>query len=312
MTDTSDTAIDIRTGTARVGDLDIAYEDMGDIENPPILLVMGLGCQLIHWTMPFCRTLIDAGYRVIRFDNRDIGLSSKCEGQRVTGNFLLRLGRYELGQPSDVPYTLVDMARDAVGVLDHLGIERAHIVGASMGGMITQVVAGKFPDRILSVCIIFSSTNQPLLPPPDVRALAPLLKPPPKNATRQQMIEQAATTFATIGGKRYAVPREERIATATAAYERSHYPAGLVRQLAAITGTGSLLKYTKAITAPTVVIHGTADPLMRPAGGKAIAKAVRGSTLELIDGMGHDIPNSLVDQVTTVILENVAKGSAVI
>nr|WP_082042974.1 alpha/beta hydrolase [Rhodococcus sp. MEB064] len=300
--------VDVRVGTAQVGDIEIAYEDMGDVNDPPVLLVMGLGCQLLTWSMPFCRKLIDAGYRVIRFDNRDIGLSSKIEGARVTGNPLLRLIRHELGRPSTVPYTVVDMAGDAVGLLDHLGIDKAHIVGASMGGMITQVVAGQHPDRILSVSILFSSTNEPFLPPPDIRALAPLLKPPPKNATRQQIIEHQATTFQTIGSKQFPTTREERVADATEAYDRGYYPAGIVRQLAAITGTGSLAKYAKRITAPTVVIHGTADPLVRPAGGKAIAKAVKGSTLVLVDGMAHDIPNALVDRVIGAILENTAKA----
>ena len=306
--ETSETEVEVRAGTASVGAVDIAYEDMGDIENPPILLVMGLGCQLLTWSMPFCRKLIDAGYRVIRFDNRDIGLSGKLDGQRVTGNILLRLVRHELGQSSSVPYTVVDMAEDTVGLLDHLGIESAHIVGASMGGMITQVVAGSHPERIRSVSILFSSTNEAFLPPPDVRALAPLLKPPPKNATREQIIEHQATTFQTIGSKQFPTTRDERVADATEAYDRGYYPAGIVRQLAAITGTGSLAKYTKRITAPTVVIHGTADPLVRPAGGKAIARHVVGSELVLVDGMAHDIPNALVDRVVDTILTNVAKA----
>ncbi|MGB7363031.1 MAG: alpha/beta hydrolase [Rhodococcus sp. (in: high G+C Gram-positive bacteria)] len=300
--------VQVRSGVASVGTVDIAYEDMGDIDGPPILLVMGLGCQLITWSMPFCRKLIDAGYRVIRFDNRDIGLSGKLDGDRVSGNVLLRLVRHELGKPSSVPYTIVDMADDAIGLLDHLGIESTHIVGASMGGMITQVVAGSHPERIRSVSILFSSTNEPLLPPPDVRALGPLLKPPPKNATREQTIEHQAKVFATIGGKNFPTTHEERIADATASYDRGYYPAGFVRQFAAITGTGSLKKYAKRITAPTVVIHGTSDPLVRPSGGKAIAKAVPGAELVLVDGMAHDIPNALVDRVVDTILATAAKA----
>lgn len=303
--------IEIRSGTATTGAVDIAYEDMGDIDAPPVLLVMGLGCQLITWSIPFCRRLIDAGYRVIRFDNRDIGLSGKLNGARVSKNVPLRLLRHELGLPSDVPYTIVDMADDTVALLDHLGIERVHIVGASMGGMITQVVAGSHPERIRSVSIFFSSTNEKLLPPPDVRALAPLFKPPPKNATREQIIEAQASTFATIGSKTYVTTREERIADATAAYDRGYYPAGIRRQFAAITGTGSLLRWTRKITAPTVVIHGTADPLVRPAGGKAIARAVPGAELVLIDGMAHDIPNAVLDDVMGSVLDNIARGGRV-
>ncbi|MFC7959371.1 alpha/beta fold hydrolase [Rhodococcoides kroppenstedtii] len=305
----ADSDLEIRRGTAPVGrGVELAYEDMGDLDAPPVLLVMGLGCQLLTWSMPFCRRLLDAGHRVIRFDNRDIGLSTKMTGERVTSNVLLRLVRHELGQPSSVPYTIVDMADDTIGLMDHLGLERAHIVGASMGGMITQVAAGSHPERFDSVTIIFSSTNQPFLRPPDLRALAPLLKPPPKNATREQIIEHQATTFQTIGGKQYATTWEERIADATAAYDRSYHPAGIVRQFAAITGTGSLLKYTRRITAPTAVIHGTADPLVPPMCGKAVAKAIPGARLTLLDGMGHDIPNELLDEVVGAITDVIARA----
>ena len=298
----------ITPGIAPANGIDIAYETMGDESDPPVLLIMGLGCQLITWTDEFCSRIVDAGYRVIRFDNRDIGLSSKIEGARVTGNIALRLARHELGMSSSVPYTIEDMAADTLGLIDHLGIDKVHVVGASMGGMITQVFAGANPDRVLSVSILFSSTNQKFLPPPNFGALLPLFKPAAKNATREQIIERSATTFATIGGKQYASPRAERLASAAAAYDRNYYPAGLIRQLAAITGTGSLLRWTRRITAPTVVVHGTADPLVRPSGGKAIHRAVAGSELVLIDGMGHDLPNALLDRITGAFVENFAKA----
>jgi pimeloyl-ACP methyl ester carboxylesterase len=299
--------MDITRGIADANGLKIAYEDMGNPSDPPVLLIMGLGCQLITWSLEFCERLVEAGYRVIRFDNRDIGLSSKIEGAHVSGNPLLRLVRHELGMSSSVPYTIEDMAMDTVGLIDHLGIDKVHVVGASMGGMITQVFAGAYPNRVLSVSILFSSTNQKFLPPPDVKALLPLLRPAPKNATREQIIERSATTFATIGSKKYASTHEERIADATAAYERNYYPAGLIRQFAAITGTGSLIRWTTRITAPTVVVHGTSDPLVRPAGGKAIHRAVPGSELILIDGMGHDLPNALLDRITEAFVNNFSK-----
>ncbi|MGU3437783.1 alpha/beta fold hydrolase [Actinomycetes bacterium M1A6_2h] len=296
-------------GTADANGLTIAYEDMGEKSDPPVLLIMGLGCQLITWSLEFCERLVDAGYRVIRFDNRDIGLSSKIDGARVSGNPLLRLVRHELGMSSSVPYTIEDMAMDTVGLIDHLGIDKVHVVGASMGGMITQVFAGAYPKRVLSVSILFSSTNEKFLPPPDVKALLPLFRPAPKNASREQIIERSAATFATIGGKKYASPQAERIASATEAYERNYNPAGFVRQFAAITGTGSLARWTRRITAPTVIVHGTSDPLVRPAGGKAIHRAVPGSELILIDGMGHDLPNALLDRITDAFVKNFAKGA---
>lgn len=297
-----------RVGTKQVGDLTIAYEDMGNPDDPAVLLIMGLSAQLTFWQTEFCMKIVDQGYRVIRFDNRDIGLSTHLDGARVNGSLLKRLANYELGKPSDVPYTLVDMAADAVGLLDALEIRQAHIVGGSMGGMIAQIVAGKYADRVLSVGIMFSSTNQAFLPPPDPRKLKALLSGPGIGATREEYIESAARSARTIGSAKYALPWEESVRRATLAYDRAHDPAGIVRQAAAVMGTGSLLPYTRTITAPTVVIHGTADGLMRPTGGKAIAKAIKGSKLVLLRDMAHDIPEPLWPRIILELTENFARA----
>lgn len=300
-----------QVGTAQVGEITIAYEDMGNPDDPAVLLIMGLSAQLTFWQTEFCEAIVAKGYRVVRFDNRDIGLSTHLDGTRVGGNLLSGLARmvkHGLGLPSDVPYTLVDMAEDTVGLLDALDIGQAHIVGGSMGGMIAQVVAGKYADRVRSAAILFSSTNEAFLPPPAPSKLKALLSGPGRGASREQYVENAARAARTIGSPRYARPWEESLRRAGLAYDRAHDPAGIVRQTAAVMGTGSLKKYTTAISAPTVVIHGKVDRLMRPSGGKAIARAVKGSKLVLIDDMGHDLPEPLWPQIISELTENFARA----
>ncbi|GGF33403.1 alpha/beta fold hydrolase [Williamsia phyllosphaerae] len=299
----------LRTGTAHVGDIDIYYEDIGDIAHPPVLLIMGLSAQLTVWPTGFCDVLVDQGYRVIRFDNRDIGLSTHLDGVRVSGSILPRLIKTELGLGSDVPYTVVDMAADAIGVLDYLGIERAHVVGASMGGMIAQVVGGKYPERVSSLAILFSSTLQALLPPPDPRKLLALLSGPGKGATREDYIAGSAKALQTIGSPGYPLSDDEAWELAASYHDRSHDPAGILRQTSAVMGSGSLRRYARKVTAPAVVIHGKADGLMRPSGGKAIAHAISGSKLVLIDGMGHDLPEPLWPQITGELMANFARAT---
>jgi pimeloyl-ACP methyl ester carboxylesterase len=301
--------IENRVGTAQVGDITIAYEDMGNTDDPAVLLIMGLSAQLTFWQTGFCESIARHGYRVIRFDNRDIGLSTHLDGVRVNGSALARMARHELGLPSNVPYTLVDMAHDTLGLLDALDIDQAHVIGGSMGGMIAQIVAGTHPERVLSLAIFFSSTNEAFLPPPDPRKLWALLSGPGSGATREAYVENAAKAIRTIGSPEYKISWDEALRRSGAAYDRAHDPAGVVRQTTAVMGTGSLKKYTTAITAPTVVIHGKADGLMRPSGGKAIARAVKGSKLVLIDGMGHDLPEVLWPQIISELVANFSRST---
>lgn len=288
----------IRTGFAKSGDLEIYYEDMGDIGAPPVLLIMGLGAQLVLWPEGFCQDLVDRGLRVIRFDNRDIGLSSKLDGQRTPGSQYTSMARSLVGRPSPAVYTLEDMADDAAAVLTHLGIERAHIVGASMGGMIAQVVASRHPERTATLGVIFSSNNQAALPPPDPRALFAVIKGPPPDAPREVIIDNAVRVARIIGSPAYPKPEEQLRAEAATGYDRSHYPVGVARQFGAILGSGSLRQHNRRTSAPTVVIHGRADRLMRPTGGKAVANNIEGARLVLIPGMGHDLPEQLWTPVT--------------
>jgi pimeloyl-ACP methyl ester carboxylesterase len=297
----------VRTGTAKSGDLDIYYEDMGDENHPPVLLVMGLGAQLLLWRKEFCEKLIDQGLRVIRYDNRDVGLSSKMSGQRSGSAMVPGMVRSFLGKPSPAVYTLEDLADDAAALLDHLGIDRAHIVGASMGGMIAQIVAARFPQRTKTLAIIFSSNNQALLPPPGYEQLRALLQRP-ADATQEAIVANAVRVAKIIGSPGYPRPDDKLHADALEGYERAYYPAGIARHFAAVLGSGSLLRYDRQISAPTVVIHGKADKLMRPFGGRAIARAIKGARLVLIDGMAHDLPEQLWDQIVGELKTNFAEA----
>jgi pimeloyl-ACP methyl ester carboxylesterase len=305
--------VQIRSGYATTraisGDLKLYYEDMGDVKDPPVLLIMGLGSQLLLWRTAFCEKLVGQRLRVIRYDNRDVGLSSKTERRSSGQPLVTRLARSWLGLRSNAAYALEDMADDAAALLDHLGIEHAHIVGASMGGMIAQVFAARFPMRTKTLGIIFSSNNSPLLPPPAPSALLALLKGPPPNAPRDVIIDNAVRVSNIIGSPRYRMPEEQVRADAAEGYDRNYYPQSVARHFAAILGSGSLAHYDRRIVAPTVVIHGRADKLMRPFGGRAVARAINGARLVLFDGMGHDLPQQLWDRVISVLTSNFAEAS---
>jgi pimeloyl-ACP methyl ester carboxylesterase len=298
--------MEIRTGTARSrvrgdigpesGDVDIYYEDMGDPNNPAVLLIMGLGAQLLLWRKEFCEKLVDQGLRVIRYDNRDVGLSTKVTGRHTGAPLAPRMVRSFLGLRSPAVYTLEDVADDAVALLDHLRIHTAHIVGASMGGMVAQVFAARHKLRTRTLAIIFSSNNQPLLPPPGPRQLRAILQKP-RDATREAIVENAVRVTRITGSPGYPAPEERIRAEAIEGYDRCYYPAGVGRHFAAVLGSGSLLGYDRQVSVPTVVIHGKADKLMRPSGGRAIARAIKGARLVLFDGMGHDLPRELWDDV---------------
>ena len=305
--------MEIRSGhaisKAGSGDLKLYYEDMGDIDDPPVLLIMGLGAQLLLWRTEFCEKLVGQGLRVIRYDNRDVGLSSKTEHHSSGQPLPTRLARSWLGLRSNSAYTLEDMADDAAAVLDHLDIKRAHIVGASMGGMIAQVFAARFAERAKSLGILFSSNNSALLPPPAPRALLALLKGPPPDSPREVILDNAVRVSNIIGSPRYRIPDARVRAEAAEGYDRIYYPQGIARHFSAILGRGSLVHHDRRIVAPTVVIHGRADKLMRPFGGRAIARAINGARLVVFDGMGHDLPQQLWDRVIGVLTGNFAEGS---
>jgi pimeloyl-ACP methyl ester carboxylesterase len=271
----------------RANGLTIEYEEFGDRRAAPLLLVMGLGAQMVLWREEFCEQLAARGYRVIRFDNRDVGKSSWLDDLGVPDVSAV-FAAAMLRQPVKAPYLLRDMAADAAGLLDALAIGKAHVVGASMGGMIAQAMAIDFSTRLLSLTSIMSSTGNPNLPPPKPEAMAVLLAPPPAN--REQAIDRSVTVFRTIGSPGFPFDEAEVRARAALSYDRGFNPNGVVRQLAAIMASGNRHDALRGIHLPTLVVHGRDDPLVPLAGGEDTAAAIAGAELLVIDGMGHDLP----------------------
>lgn len=280
----------------------IEYDVRGSGE--PVLLVMGLGGQLIHWTDPFVDLFVDAGYQVIRFDNRDIGLSTQTSWTPPSQS--RALAAFVTRRPlKDVGYTLPDMAADAAGLLDALNIDRAHVVGASMGGMISQELAIGFPDKVMSLCSIMSNTGDRKnggIAPALLRKLA--RQEPPTRATA---VQQSLDTFRAISGPHF--DEVQYRAEAEIAVERSFTPDGVARQTAAIAGSRDRTDLLKTVTAPTLVIHGLVDPLVRPSGGQATAQAIPHSRLLAFGDMGHDIPRPRMHEISAAIMSNFARAS---
>ena len=280
--------------------LEIEYDEFGEARAPAILLIMGLGTQMTAWSLPFCERLAGHGYRVIRFDNRDVGLSSKFHGEKAPGLARFALTRM-LGLSLKVPYTLDDMANDAIGVMDAMNVDEAHIVGASMGGMIAQLVAGHFPDRCMSLTSIMSSSGDPSLPAASAEVRKMLLAPRPDTSNPEAVVQRIMQSYKTIGSPGFQRSDDELRQLAEASIERSYYPEGFMRQVAAIAANGSRVDLLKRILAPTLVIHGKEDPLVPVECGIHTAEQIRAAKLELIDGMGHDLPPMLSDRIVDLI-----------
>jgi pimeloyl-ACP methyl ester carboxylesterase len=292
---------------ARANGIELCYEIFGDTEAEPMLLIMGLGAQMIHWDDDFCRQLAARGFRVIRFDNRDIGKSSKLTGgKRLTPFELIKLRFLKI--PVAAPYKLRDMAEDVIGLMDALGIPSAHVVGASMGGMIAQEMAISFPLRVRSLTSIMSTTGDPNVPPPSREATAVLMAPPP--ASKEEYFVRFAQTWKVLRVGSF--PQDEALdrARAERTYERGLNPAGVGRQLRAILASGSRKQRLGSVTAPTLVIHGTVDPLVRPEGGKDTAASIPGAKLLMIEGMGHALPIPMWGQVIDAIDQHAHAASA--
>jgi pimeloyl-ACP methyl ester carboxylesterase len=266
--------------------IELCYQEMGDAGGEPLLLVMGLATQMLAWDEGFCGLLVERGFRVIRFDNRDIGRSTKIESAGVPRRLDMMAGRR-----ASAPYLLRDMAADTVGLMDHLGIDSAHVAGASMGGMIVQTMAIEHPERVRSLVSIMSNTGSRWTGMPSRKAMAVLLGRPPRG--RAAAIERAVKTFGVIGSPGYPFDEERLRDVAGRSYDRGHSAAGVLRQLHAITASGDRTQALRGVRVPATVIHGNRDVLVRPAGGRATARAIPNARLKLIDGMGHDLPRQL-------------------
>jgi pimeloyl-ACP methyl ester carboxylesterase len=266
--------------------IELCYQEIGDPDGEPLLLVMGLATQMLAWDEGFCGLLVERGFRVIRFDNRDIGRSTKIESAGVPRRVDMMVGRR-----ASAPYLLRDMAADTFGLMDHLGIDSAHIAGASMGGMIVQTMAIEQPERVRSLVSIMSNTGSRWTGMPSRKAMAVLLGRPPRG--REAAIERAVKTFGVIGSPGYPFDEERLRRVAGRSYDRGHGAAGVLRQLHAITASGDRTQALHGVRVPATVIHGTRDVLVRPAGGRATARAIPNARLKTIDGMGHDLPRQL-------------------
>ncbi|MCA0978643.1 alpha/beta fold hydrolase [Qipengyuania flava] len=292
---------------ATANGIEIHYEEQGDPSAPAMLLIMGFGAQLTLWPDELVDELAGKGFRVIRYDNRDIGLSHKFDGVKAPGLVKMTV-MGKLGLMPKVPYTLADMAADAVGLLDALGIAKAHIVGASMGGMIAQHVAAKYPDRCLSFTQVFSTTGNPRLPAAKKEALQALVTRP-KSDEEEALVEHGIMLARTIGSPGYP-SAEERLRDRTlTSVRRNYYPEGPTRHLSAIVADGDRSAMLREITVPTLVLHGEDDPLVPCEGGRDTAACIPGARLKTIPGWGHDLPLDLVDELAGEIAAH-AKGAS--
>jgi pimeloyl-ACP methyl ester carboxylesterase len=285
----------------RVGDVELCYETFGEPGHPALLLVMGFATQMLGWHEDFCAELAGRGFFVIRFDNRDVGRSTALD--HLPSPTVVQLLRRDKRAAA---YTIDDMAGDAVGLLDDLGIERAHVVGASMGGMIAQTIAARHPARVLSLASIMSNTGSRRSGQPKLVAYRVLLGKPP--ADREGYIEHTVKLYKIIGSPGFEQDEATLRRTAGRSFDRGRNPAGAGRQLAAVIASGERTPLLRGITAPTVVIHGDADPLVQPSGGQATAAAIRGARLVMIEGMGHDLPRGAWPRIIDAIAENAARA----
>jgi pimeloyl-ACP methyl ester carboxylesterase len=281
--------------------IEIAYEEFGDKNGIPLLLIMGAGAQMLSWHEDFCAELVSHGLRPIRFDNRDVGLSTHFHDAPMPD-----FNAAFAGDTSSASYNLSDMAADTIGLLDILGLESAHLVGASMGGFIAQMIAIEHPERVRSMTCIMSSTGDPTVGQPAPETFQKLAGPPPTN--REEAMEQAVKNFRVVGSPGFPLDENEVREQAGLAYDRSYDRPGMMRQMISVIATGDRTEHLRSIKTPTLVIHGDSDKMANVSGGKAIADAVNGSELVIIEGMGHNLPRPLWPRLTTLIAEHIQRA----
>lgn len=284
--------------------LTLEYESLGDENAPVILLIMGLGMQMIAWPDPFCNLLVARGYRVVRFDNREVGFSQKLDhlGKPRVGRAILRA---LAGLSVRAPYALEDMVRDTAGLLDALEIEKAHVVGASMGGMIAQLFACHFPERAISLTSLMSTTGSRKAGRPSTRMLRLLMRQPEDPKDVNSVVEHFERLFRVIGSPAYPTPQEDLRALLRATVERGYHPEGVLRQMNASLASGDLSPVLGMVRCPTLVIHGKSDPLIPYTAGIDTAVKIRDARLVLLDGYGHDFPPQLNERLADLIASHV-------
>ncbi len=297
--------IERRGGFAQSNGIRLCYEDWGAMDDPPVVLIMGLGAQLVGWPDAFCELLVEGGRRVIRFDNRDIGHSEKIDSAHAKTSSKLAYAKSRLGLRVKSPYNLYDMADDTLGLLDALQIARAHLVGASMGGMIAQIAAARHADRVTSLTSIMSSSGARWLPQGKIRALM-RLGMAPSSSEREAMLEHFATTLRVIGSPGDLMTHEERRERAAIGLDRSYHPAGSARQMLAVMSSGPRTRLLRQIKVPSLIIHGSRDPLVPLGHGRHTARCIPGARLEVINGMGHDLPPRLLPRLAQLIVDHTA------
>ncbi len=290
---------------AIVNHIEIEYETIGDPISKPLLLIAGLGSQMLAWSDEMCEILVKFGFFVIRFDNRDVGLSTKFESGGIPDMMEISAA-YTRGEIPKIPYTLEDMADDAISVLDALNIKKAHICGASMGGMIAQIIAYRHPSRVLSLAVIMSTTGDPELPPSKPEILMQFFAPVPSE--REAYIEERVKRDRLINGT-FPYNENQSREYRTIEYDRSYYPDGIARQLAAMSVPGNIKPFISDIKAPTIVIHGSEDPFNLIEAGKDIATIIPGAELLIIDGMGHSFPREIIPRIIEALVVNSKKGN---
>ena len=281
--------------------IQLEYEVFGDAGAPTLVLVMGFAAQMILWHVDFCRQLAERGFRVVRFDNRDVGLSTKLSG---TPDFMQAM----TGNRSAAIYALEDMADDVSGLIEALGVPAVHLVGASMGGFIVQETAIRHPQQVLSLASIMSSTGDRTVGAPRPEVVSVFLMPPP--TTRDDAIARGLTLWRTIGSPGFPFDEEAIRARAAAAWDRNHDPAGIARQAAALFTQRDRTADLGRLKVPAVVIHGIDDPLVTLSGGQATAKAIPGARLVTIPGMGHDLPVPAWPTILDAIVDNTRRAGA--
>ncbi|AFT68972.1 Hydrolase, alpha/beta fold family [Alloalcanivorax dieselolei B5] len=296
------------SGIIKSNGMELYYDARGPEDGEPILFIMGLSAQWVFWPEALLDDLARRGYRVIAFDNRDAGMSTAIRAPIRQGP-VGAMARYMLGMPVAAPYTLVDMVADTVGLLDALGIAKAHLVGASMGGMIAQLTAATQVSRVLSLTSIMSSNNSPFLPPPKPAALKTLVAPKVQVETLDQYLAFGRDMMSRIGGT-LPQDQEDLERAFRQSWERGLNPRGIRNQFMAILATGSLNRYLRRVRCPAQIIHGGSDPLIRPAGGKASAKAIPGARLAILEGMGHDLPPAVLPRVGELIAATAQRAGA--